>query len=84
MFVTIRNNGKHYRAAVSPQWAQKHDNGRLVSAGLDVGAAADELSPRSFNALQRRGRLQEITPETSRHSGCQSRCILRGDKLCQW
>lgn len=83
MFVTIRYNGRHYRANVTRTWADKHDNGRLVSCGIDVGAA-DGISPRSFNALRRRGRLQEMSAAQGAHSGCLSRCVLRGDDKCQW
>jgi hypothetical protein len=91
MTITIRDpkHSKSYRANVTPEWADRHDNGALISCGLTI----DEPSPysgtvwltrRAFVALQRTGATTEITPEQANHSGCQSRCILRGDSLCQW
>lgn len=79
--ITIRDGARHYLATVSPRWARGHDNGALVSCGLTVG---ENLSRLSLEALRRRGRLEEISAETANHSSCLSRCVLRGDSICQW
>lgn len=77
-------DGKTVRAwklNVSPEWAQRHDNGRLISCGLEVPA---DLSERSLASLARRGRATEITADEANHGGCQSSCIRRGSDRCSW
>lgn len=71
----------YYRATVSPIWARRHDNGHMISCGL---SCPDDLSTRSLQALVRRGQAVPISHDEWNHSGCQSRCIRRGDALCQW
>jgi hypothetical protein len=81
MRITIRDGEKFYRAIVSPQWAARNDNGALVSCGLSV---PESLRPAQLRALIARKQAQEITREDWNHSGCQSRCVRRGDPTCQW
>jgi hypothetical protein len=79
ILVTVqdRTTGKYYRARVSQAVAEKHNNYALVSVGWTV----DEDLPRaSFARMDK----EEITQEQFNHSGCQSRCILRGNDKCQW
>lgn len=80
MNITIRHGDTYYRASVSLAWARRHDNGALVSCGLTVG---ENLSLQAFRRL-RPAQLTVITKEQYNHSGCQSRCKLRGDTICQW
>jgi hypothetical protein len=89
--ITIKHpkRGKYYRATVTPEWANRHDNGALISCGLTVDEPSAWsgkvwLSSRAFNTLEKTGRVQEITHDQWNHSGCQSRCIMRGDAMCQW
>lgn len=91
MFITIhdRKNRKAYRAYVTREWALRHDNGALISCGLTIDEPSAWsgkvwLKRRAFNDLRKTGRVTEISVEQANHSGCQSRCKLRGDNICQW
>lgn len=75
-------HGKYYRARVTQAWAERHNNGALVSLGLRVGM--DGFTPRMLASLRGQGRLTEITEQTWNHSGCQSSCVLRGAAKCSW
>lgn len=81
MMITIRDGETFYKASVTAQWANKHDNGALISCGLAVG---ENLTRTSLNILIRQKRAYLISKEDYNHSGCQSRCIRRGDSICQW
>lgn len=80
--ITIQDGEQHYFATVTPQWAQRHDNGALISCGLTVGQ--DGFTRRMLDDLKRRGRLRAIDAATANHSGCQSSCVMRGGQTCQW
>lgn len=81
--LTIKDpdNGKFYKMAVTPRWAQAHDNGALISCGLTIGQ--DGFTRRMFQLAQYRFSHLEITEQEYQHSGCQSSCILRGDSVCR-
>ena len=82
--ITIRDREKqkYYRARVTPQWAQRHNNGALISCGLTVGEYG--FTERTLKGLIQRGQAVEIDHTTWNHSGCQSACVTRGDVKCQW
>ena len=82
--VTIRDkeNRKFYKMAVSQAWAEKHDNGALISCGLTIGEHG--FTRRMFQLAQYRFSHIELTEEQWNHSGCQSSCILRGNDICRW
>lgn len=88
--ISIRDpkHDKFYRARVTPSWANRHDNGALISCGLTVDEANSYgtvyLTSRAFALLKSTGRVTEITKEQWNHSGCQSSCILRGARECRW
>ncbi len=82
MRLTIRHGDKFYGIWVSAEWAERHDNGRLISCGLTVGE--DGFTARMFSLARRRFKTVEISAATYAHSGCLSRCKLRGDAICQW
>jgi hypothetical protein len=82
MRIYIKAGDKHYRANVTPEWAQAHDNGRLISCGLTVGE--DGFTARMLGYLLRKRRAIEVTEQEWNHSGCQSSCILRGADKCSW
>lgn len=81
MRVYCRHGEKFYRLTVSQRWAEQHDNGALVSCGLEVGK---DLTERSLKALVQRGQAVEVTKDEWNHSGCQSSCVLRGAQKCSW
>lgn len=68
MQITIKDpkENRYYFANVSQRWAIQHDNGALVSLGLTVDK---DLSRRSFDSLQKRGALKEISHEQWNRSG---------------
>lgn len=74
--------GKYYKMAVTPEWAQRHDNGRLISCGLTIGQ--DGFTRRMFQLAQYRFSHLEVTQDEYNHSGCQSSCIRRGNDKCTW
>jgi hypothetical protein len=82
--ITIADPEKHkyYRMAVTPTWAERHNNGALISCGLTIGR--DGFTRRHFQLAQYRFSHVELTQEEYNHSGCQSYCILRGHDHCQW
>lgn len=61
----------------STAWYRRHDNGVAVSIGFRV---PDEITEKQLKALG----AKEISYEVWKHSGCQSSCILRGNKECRW
>lgn len=83
MIIWCRNKEKNlfWKLHVMSRWAARHDNGALVSCGLTVG---QDVSQRSIDTLVKQGRATPVTEEQWKHSGCQSRCVLRGDDKCQW
>lgn len=81
LYITIRHGDHYYRGIVTPRWAAEHDNGALISCGLNV---PEELSGRCLAGLLRRGQAKEIPFDEWSHSGCQSSCIRRGDTTCSW
>lgn len=66
-----------YRCNLSLAQARKYDNGHLISIGLEIGK---DITPKQ---LQRFHRV-EVSWDDWKHSGCQSRCVRRGDDICQW
>lgn len=94
LMVTIRWGQKWFKAdwfaARFPrkQWqggikmAVLPDNGALISCGLTVGQ--DGLTEKDMEHMVKTGQARELDPEQGKHSGCLSRCILRGDDRCQW
>jgi hypothetical protein len=80
--IAIRDGERYYRARVSREWAQRHDNGALVSIGLTVG---HDLTRASFARLFRLpDPPQEISRDQWNHDGCLSACIRRGAPACRW
>jgi hypothetical protein len=79
--IYVRHGPKHYRLSVSQQWCKQYDNGALRSCGLSV---PEDLKESQLKALLRSGKAVEVSQEQWQHSSCQSRCILRGDAICQW
>ena len=71
-------NDKYYLVGMTPGQAVRYDNGMLVSCGLTVGEG--NFTRKVFARLPKR----PITKEAWNHSGCQSRCTLRGDTKCGW
>lgn len=84
MKITIKDpgNNKFYEASVTPRWANRYDNGAMVSCGLTVGQS--RLTQRSLSTLRAQGRLKEISHDDWNHSSCQSGCIRRGAPKCSW
>lgn len=88
--ISIRDtqHQKFYRATVTPTWANRHDNGALISCGLTIDEASYSgtvwLTRRAFARLQARGAVTEVTQDQWNHSGCQSSCIRRGAAECRW
>ena len=74
--------GKFYKMAVTPRWAEGHDNGALISCGLTIGR--DGFTRRMFELAQYRFSHLEVTQDEYNHSGCQSSCVRRGDAICRW
>ncbi len=74
-------HGRFYEISVTPQWAQRHDNGALVSCGLTIGQ--DGFTRRMFERLPWH-RVRTVSRDSYNHSGCQSSCIRRGDQACRW
>ncbi len=72
---------KYYRLTVSRSWAEKNDNGALISCGLTVPG---DIRETQLQALIRQGKAIEVSQEAWNHSGCQSECILRGNATCRW
>ena len=68
---------KYYKLLVSWQWMRRNDNGALISCGLDIPR---DISRRQLAAVQH----VEVSRDEWNHSGCLSRCILRGDSDCKW
>lgn len=67
---------RYYMLRLTQRQARRVDNGALISCGLtapgDVSSAW----------LQKHGK--EVSETAWKHSGCQSKCILRGNDTCQW
>ena len=82
MKVSIADNGNFYSAPLAAILRRGIDNGALISCGLTVGR--DGFTRRMMDELIRLGVAQPISKEAYNHSGCQSRCTLRGDDKCQW
>ena len=84
MKITIKNpkTGKFYYANVGASWVQRHDNGAMISCGLTVGEKY--FSAHAFKALEKAGKLIEVSKDEWNHSGCQSGCVRRGDAKCVW
>lgn len=72
---------RFYRLWVTPAWAQRHDNGALVSIGLTV---PKDLSRGAFQRALSKFKYVQLTEEEWNHSGCQSSCVKRGGKECRW
>lgn len=77
VYIRDTERGRYYRADVSPRWAKRNNNGALISCGLSV---PEDISRRQLSALH----VTQVSYDEWNHSGCQSRCVLRGDDRCQW
>ena len=73
---------EYWSMCVTPAWAEKHDNGVLISIGLTVGR--DGFTPKMWKAAQRRFHPKRMSLDAYQHSGCQSSCIRRGQTICRW
>lgn len=67
---------RYYKLILTPAQAKRVDNGALISCGL---TAPGDVSSKW---LQKHG--TEVSETAWKHSSCQSRCIMRGDDICQW
>ena len=76
MIVYIRDPkaGKYYRYAADRAFVQRYDNGALTSCGLTIG----------MDLLCVPEGATRVSREEYQHSGCQSTCILRGNRECRW
>lgn len=81
MRVYATDGEKFYRLDVSVAWADKHDNGAIISCGLRVG---EDFSVSQLHSLMTHGKAREVSESEYDHSGCQSSCVMRGDKKCRW
>lgn len=81
MVIYAKHDDKYYRLTVSVEWAEKNDNGALISCGLTVGT---DIKESQLKNLISRGKAIQVTEDEYNHSGCQSRCVKRGDDICQW
>jgi hypothetical protein len=81
--ISVRDGDRYYRATVTPEWAERHDNFTLVSIGLTVG---EDLTARAWADLRRRypARVTEVSRDAWNHSACQSSCTRRGAAVCRW
>lgn len=83
MKVTIHS--PDYKSAwqlnLSPRQFNRVDNGRAISCGLTLG---ETVSHTLLKRWEKEGVAIPVDPDKAKHSGCQSRCILRGDSICQW
>jgi hypothetical protein len=70
-----------WRANLSRTQIARLDNGHLVSIGLEVGK---DIKQRTVDGWVKSGKAIEENPDKAKHSGCQSKCILKGDLKCQW
>lgn len=66
---------------LSPAHARRIDNGHLISIGLIIG---EDVKPATLKRWIKSGKARPADVEKAKHSGCQSRCKLRGDSVCQW
>ena len=88
--ITIKDprDDTYYHYAATPRWADAHDNGALISCGLTVDEAGSSgkpyLSAATFDRMKKAGEVKQIANEEWKHSGCQSSCVLRGNKRCSW
>lgn len=70
-----------WKLNLTPRQAARVDNGRMISCGLTLG---EDVQPSTLKRWVKAGIAKPTDAATEKHSGCQSRCILRGDSLCQW
>ena len=94
--VTIHDprTNSYWKYRCGQGWYNKHDNGAMVSCGLTVGGKSgysgkEYLSAATFDRMKKMYKnapsaLWRVDPEVGQHSGCQSSCVLRGDKQCRW
>jgi hypothetical protein len=57
------------------------DNGHLISIGLVLGT---DIQPSTLKRWIKAKIAKPTDAAIAKHSGCQSRCVLRGDTKCQW
>ena len=77
---------KYWKLELTMRQARRLDNGALISCGLTFGTGKYPASPNELGkyALACIKAKSEVGYEAYQHSGCQSRCTLRGDDKCQW
>jgi len=72
---------KTWKVELKPREIARFDNGHLISIGLIVG---EDVQPSTVKRWEKSGKAVPTNPDIEKHSACQSRCILRGDLMCQW
>jgi hypothetical protein len=77
LYAFDRANEKAWVFSASMAWLEKHDNGSAISIGF---AVPDDISLRQLKSLN----AKSVSWEKWKHSGCQSSCVLRGNKECRW
>jgi len=81
MTIYCKHGSTYYRVSFSPAMAKKWDNGALISCGLTI---PDDAPYSALCSWKMQHKAMECSESEWRHSGCQSRCTLRGDDKCQW
>jgi len=79
--ITAHYGDKHYYLYLSNAQCTKYNNYAMTSCGLQI---PDDVPISVLNWLLCHKRAIQIDATTANHSGCQSSCILRGDKICRW
>lgn len=76
MVVYASRGNEKFKIRLTPSEVLKYDNGAMVSCGI--------MAPDCIDEWVKTGKAIVISYDEWNHSGCQSRCIKRGDNLCQW
>lgn len=76
MIVYGKRGNEYYKMTLTHKEAKRLDNGAMVSCGI--------TAPDCIDKWVKTGKASVVTKEQWNHSGCQSRCVLRGDDKCQW
>jgi hypothetical protein len=81
--ISVRDGESFYVVKVTPKWADKYDNGAVISCGLTVPV---DISRQAFERYRKRypDRVVNVSRDEYQHSGCQSSCIRQGARECRW
>ena len=79
--IYAKRGNRRYQLMLSTAQVKKYDNGAMVSCGLSI---PEDMPESAFQWLFVHQRAMQVSETEYNHSGCQSRCVLRGDALCQW